>query len=110
MVYSLGPLTKPIDGGPMAYQYPFKTTDEATKKAVWQKGREITGFDASMWRHDICGHVMKYSEHGSESDYGWEIDHIKPVAKGGQTILSNLQPLWWKNNRTKSDTYPWSCP
>lgn len=54
---------------------------------------------------------MKWSEHGNRlSEYGWEIDHIKPVARGGGDELSNLQPLNWKNNAAKSDTYPWSCP
>lgn len=32
-----------------------------------------------------------------------EIDHIIPVAKGGQTVEDNLQTLCWKCNRTKSD-------
>ena len=38
--------------------------------------------------------------------YGWKIDHIKPVAKGGTDDLNNLQPLQWANNRHKSDNYP----
>ena len=32
-----------------------------------------------------------------------EIDHIIPVAKGGQTVKDNLQTLCWKCNRAKSD-------
>lgn len=32
-----------------------------------------------------------------------EIDHIIPVSKGGRTVESNLQTLYWKCNRTKSD-------
>lgn len=99
----------------MGYIYPFKSTDEQTKKAVWAKGKTInekgTQYDPNVWRRDICGRAMKYSEHGNtSSEYGWEIDHIKPEAKGGKTTLDNLQPLYWKNNRSKGDTYPWSCP
>lgn len=30
-----------------------------------------------------------------------EVDHIKPIAKGGLTIESNLQTLCWKCNRNK---------
>ena len=32
-----------------------------------------------------------------------EIDHIKPVSKGGYTVEDNLQTLCWKCNRTKSN-------
>jgi len=98
----------------MSYKYPFSGVEEEGKLSVWNKGREIVQdgkkFDSSIWRHDICGNVMKYSEHGNtDSDNGWEIDHIKPSALGGTNNLSNLQPLQWENNRKKSDTYPWSC-
>ncbi len=89
--------------------YHFKTTDEATKLAVWQKGQIVANYDPAVHRQDICGNWMQYDQHGKEGDYGWEIDHIFPRARGGQTTLNNLQPLWWSNNRRKSDTYPWAC-
>jgi hypothetical protein len=89
------------------YKYPFGTASDDLKRAVFNKGVIVPGYDAKTWRTDITGHFIKYSEHGVESDHGWEIDHIKPKAKGGSDDLSNLQPLWWKNNREKSDTYPW---
>jgi hypothetical protein len=83
--------------------------DQATIAAVWRKGRVIDGYDAAIWRHDAAGSVMKYDQFGdTDAKYGWEIDHIKPVASGGTDDLSNLQPLYWKNNRRKGDTYPWS--
>ena len=96
------------------YRYPFHDAEEETKRAVWDKGRIIvqngTEYDPEIWRWDICGHVMKYSEHGNiDSKYGWEIDHIIPSAKDGSDELNNLQPLQWENNRRKGDTYPWSC-
>lgn len=91
----------------MAYAYPFKTAEETLRRAVFSKGTAIAGYDAAIWRRDITGHAMKFSEHGNEGEYGWEIDHIKPKAKHGSDELSNLQPLWWSNNRSKGDTYPW---
>ena len=39
---------------------------------------------------------------------GWEIDHIKPAAKGGTDDLSNLQPLQSGANAEKGDT--WQSP
>lgn len=94
----------------MAYIYPFKDADEATKVIVWTKGTEIPDRDPNVWRLDICGNVMKYSEHGNtNSRNGWEIDHKKPLAKGGPDRIDNLQPLQWKNNRDKGNTYPWNC-
>ena len=93
----------------MAYQYPFGTAKEALIAAVWQQGRIVQTHTATVHRQDICGNWMQYNQHGKEGDYGWEIDHINPTANGGSDDLSNLQPLWWRNNRRKSDIYPWSC-
>lgn len=90
--------------------YGFRNAEEKTKRAVWNKGRVIPGYDPAVWRYDMCGDVMKFPEHGNEnSKFGWEIDHIRPVSKGGTDDLNNLQPLYWKNNRKKGDTYPWKC-
>lgn len=86
---------------------PFAQT---TVGAVWNKGRVIAGYDSNTWRHDMCGKVMKCSDYGkTSSEYGWEIDHSRPVAKGGSDELSNLQPLQWEDNRRKGDMYPWNC-
>lgn len=80
------------------------------KLAVWQKGTQIQGYDSSIWRRDICGHAMNYSEHGNRnSEYGWEIDHIRAVANGGSDNLENLQPLFWANNAAKGDSINWRC-
>ena len=50
---------------------------------------------------------MIYSLYGkTESDYGWEIDHIRPKSMMGSDFISNLQPLQWQNNRSKGDNYP----
>ena len=100
----------------MAYTYDFKTADRKTRVAVWAKGKEIVDskgkhWDPDIWRWDICGKPMKYSEHGNtDSKHGWEIDHIIPTAKGGPNIFENLQPLQWENNRLKSDEFPWFWP
>ncbi|MCI5119270.1 MAG: HNH endonuclease [Candidatus Electrothrix sp. LOE1_4_5] len=99
----------------MTYNYPFKSTDEKTKRAVFNKGRIIAPdengnhLDPNEWRYDQGGKLMKYSDHGNTNkDTGWEIDHKIPTAKNGLNTLDNLQPLQWENNRKKSDTYPYT--
>jgi hypothetical protein len=79
-------------------------------EAVWRKGRVVSGYDGRVYRQDACGAWMKRDEYGQTTRYGWEVDHIRPVAAGGTDHLSNLQPLYWENNRHKADNWPhWTC-
>jgi len=81
---------------------------EVEIQQVWEKGQTIFGKDSRYWRKDTCGATIYRFDYGkTESSFGWEIDHIKPVAKGGSDYEWNLQPLQWQNNRSKGDNYPY---
>ena len=61
-------------------------------------------------RKDKYGAVIHFKEYGNRgSEFGWEIDHIVPIVKGGGDELSNLQPLHWKNNASKGDNKDVLC-
>lgn len=84
---------------------------QSTVDLVWAKGKIVSGYDPNIYRKDACNAWIKRDDYGNtQSKYGWEIDHIKPKALGGNDDLTNLQPLQWENNRHKADNYPnWSC-
>jgi hypothetical protein len=83
----------------------------ATLRLVWTKGLVAPGYHPAEFRQDRCGALMEYAQHGNiDSPYGWEVDHIRPAALGGGDELANLQPLQWRNNRQKGDSYLcWTC-
>ena len=76
------------------------------KLQVWSKGKEVDGYDASKYRKDACDAWIQWDKYGTEHDYGWEIDHVYPEAKGGNDNLINLRPMQWENNRSKADDFP----
>jgi 5-methylcytosine-specific restriction endonuclease McrA len=74
------------------------------KSAAWNRAVIIPNYDCNIWRRDPFGAAMKWVDHGNRySEYGWEIDHIIPLAKGGVDEHHNLQALHWRNNLAKSD-------
>ncbi len=77
---------------------------------VWSKARIDNSFNPGQFRRDVCGNLIAYRDYGNtNSQYGWEIDHKLPVAKGGNDEINNLQALQWQANRRKGDIYPWGC-
>jgi hypothetical protein len=74
------------------------------KATVWFNAGTIPGKDARLWRQDPCGAYMYWPDYGNTtSQWGWEVDHITPVSRGGIDAINNLQALHWQNNRHKGD-------
>lgn len=78
--------------------------DEDTIQQVWEKGKVVENNDPDEKRKDAAQALIHREEYGNrDSEFGWEIDHIKPVSESGGDDLSNLQPLQWENNVAKQD-------
>jgi|APSaa5957512535_1039671.scaffolds.fasta_scaffold68823_2 hypothetical protein len=72
---------------------------EVEKITAWQRARTVLGRDPNLVRMDDFGSYIVWSEYGNrQSEYGWEVDHIRPTALGGPDILGNLRALNWRNN------------
>ena len=74
---------------------------------VWEKGEIVPGEHPDLYRRDVTGRIIFWRSYGMDSRMGWEIDHKRPIAKGGTDSLRNLQPLQTRQNRKKGDQYPW---
>lgn len=73
---------------------------------VWEKGAPIPGKDPGLYRRDLYGSEIFKPSFGKQGPKSWEVDHTKPLAKGGSENLRNLQPVQTATNREKGDTYP----
>ncbi|MDQ2973663.1 MAG: HNH endonuclease [bacterium] len=77
---------------------------EQTKVRVWNAMNGASYQPLKDWRYDVCGRLVRWQDYGKTTQYGWEIDHINPVARGGSDDITNLQGLHWSSNRSKSNT------
>jgi len=69
---------------------------------VWEKADVAPGHNPDIMRKDECEAWISRQHYGMRSsEYGWEIDRIKPLSRGGTDELSNLRALQWQNRATK---------
>lgn len=80
--------------------------NEQIIQQVWDKAKTVKGYNPNLWRQDFAGAWIRRDVYGKTMSFGWEIDHLCPVSKGGTDEIGNLNALHWKNNRRKGDDYP----
>lgn len=77
------------------------------KEFAWQLAAIIPGLDPDRIRMDYAGaYIIKEYYGRRDSNFGWEIDHIKPLEKDGPYELWNYAPLQWENNVQKDINFP----
>lgn len=84
-------------------------------QAIWEKGRQVPGYDKDKIRQDDCGAWILRDKYGDTSSiYGWVVDHIYPakllksIGDQQESIdnLANMRPLNWLNNAAKGVDFP----
>ncbi len=71
------------------------------KDKVWNLAKPVAGKSPAKYRRDPAGTVVYYDSYGSATAMGWDIDHIKPVSRGGHDTVRNKQVLSTHINRSK---------
>lgn len=56
---------------------------------VWEKASSVAGYDPDIWRKDFAGAWIRKDSYGLHTKYGWEVDHLQPLSKGGTNDLGN---------------------
>ena len=72
------------------------------KLVAWNRAALVPGRDRNELRRDDYGLYIRFSDYGDrDSEFGWEIDHIVPLARGGLDIDRNLRALHWHVNASR---------
>ena len=94
---------------------PTKKTQIGMKFRYWihnamkRKGESKTAWidNVGCTKEEFKAHIESQFVEGMTWDNwtvdGWHIDHIIPLAAAGSNHYTNLQPLWWYDNLSKSD-------
>lgn len=79
---------------------------EKDKEWTWEQAKPIRGKNPNLFRRDEEGNKIYKPAFGTSGDMGWQVDHRKPVVRGGTDHRKNLRALQTKANQEKGDKYP----
>lgn len=72
--------------------------DLLDRTVAWLAASPIFGSDPNELRQDCDGRLIRWSEYGQYSDFGWQIDHVRPIALGGLDSIGNKRARHWRGN------------
>jgi hypothetical protein len=74
------------------------------KDAAWEKADTIPGTNPDFYREDCAGNALNKGSYGQYTDMGWQVDHSRPLNKGGQMDHpNNHQVLQSRQNASKGN-------
>lgn len=72
---------------------------------AWEKAETISDQDPDLYRQDELGNELYKPSYGKHGEKSWEIDHRRPVNRGGTDHRKNLRILQTEANAEKGDKY-----
>ena len=75
------------------------------KRQCWEKLNIVKNEDPDVLRQDKFGNMLCWYDYGKNDEFGWVIDHMKPIAKYGTNHINNFQALQTGENWRKGSTY-----
>ena len=80
---------------------------EKQKQFVWDQAETIRGKNPNLYRRDNYGNQIYKPAYGKTGEQGWQVDHKRPISKGGSDNPRNLQAIQTEENHQKGAKYPY---
>ncbi|GAA6238421.1 MAG: hypothetical protein SPLM_05400 [Spiroplasma phoeniceum] len=87
----------------MKKQYLSKLS-EPEIRAIWDNTTRAGGRNNLFYRRDIAGAFIKMGELNQETEFGWVIEPLMPLEKGGKLEVNNCLAMHWKNAKVRRGT------